>query len=110
MVEELNRRWAGQPIAETPPVVVDAISLVGSPSSWPPRLRVRFRMRGEAMVWDETFSDWPLEHGSPADAAATWSAIAWQNLVELAEFGWWPRPQNRPRPVNDLSDRQAATG
>lgn len=110
MVDELNRRWAGRSIAEAPPVVVDGVDLVGSPTHWPPRLRVRFRIRGQALVWDDTFADWPIEHGSPADAAAAWAAIAWQNLVELAEFGWWPQNRTRPRPPRDLSERRAATG
>lgn len=110
MVEELNRRWAGQAIAEAPPVVVDGIYLVGGATTWPPRIRVRFRIRGEPMLWDQTFTDWPLEHGSPADAAATWAAIAWQNLVEFAEFGRWPRSMNRPQPVHEISERRTATG
>ena len=95
VVGEINRHWAGRAIDEVQPVMIEGIDLISPPTAWPPRLRVRFRMRGEALVWEQVF-DWSLDHGTPADGAASFAAIAWQNLVELAELGWWPNVLTRP--------------
>jgi hypothetical protein len=90
LADELDRRWGGEEACDEGPVIIEAVELVTSPTSWPPTFRISFRMDGRRGVWEQEWDSVLWSEGPISEAADMFASIAWTGFLEMQDTSTLP--------------------
>jgi hypothetical protein len=79
LVEDLRRRWTG---LRWGPILLEEITLISPPDTWPPTIRLDFRNGEEHRRWEDVWDDDLLRNASLEAASHLWLAIIQGHMCE----------------------------